>query len=1688
MANLSNYNYNVGTINSGTGPDGKTPFFTYVVDPNPTDNVLVNPEDLFIFVRLRSFPQNRSVITSDNVYSSKSREADSISFIATSSENEADGKTGYLTTNYTNIGLNETTHEGLGITRISIETAMMTPPKVEIDFVDVKGSAVFNNYEYFDGEGVENISKYNSFFRLPYPIYELTVKGYYGRPTTYYLNMIDFKASFDEGSSDFIINCKFLGYQFSFLSDVITKYVMALNATNAGKDYLKNYIKKDGSIGLSSITELLIKYTEIANYTEKFKQKDTDYSQLTIINTLQIKADEITEIINSPSKLITNPTGLNLNYEQFKTGEGYYFFRDIGLFSDKLIPNLDEMQNNVNSLINEYNSLINLNKGKYPDLNNYFLNNFTLSKSISYNDVNDALLQIIDTEIISNENTSYLSNYQSSITFIQSKFDSFTPVSFYSFYSVRDNVHEKRKLLKNKKTELEEKIVDQLNGAFTTDIGFNPTVYNVFEIIFGNVDVFLNILYETCRKAESIGDIRIQGLKDYYSIQSNLSGGSTDIPISENKIYPFPAVFDTNGERIWLGDVVGNNNPNFPELEIVNDIIKGLTSNELFDIPDNPYSFSPTAIYKWIPINILDYRENGLSLSQNFDYGDATLSELYKEILKRLRILYSYSIFDPFNGENYVISYSEIEASYFIDQIENDKILKFINTLDPATFVNNGLAYNFTNDDVTIAPYQFNDNNTGLVFSPISFIDNSNLQYLAGDRASYTSKALSPALNTYFADTKTIQAFIFRNLINPDYFIFDQNYFNVTADLTNVFNNDDLNKYLKNISSGSAASISSMYNLNVIDGTAAGIVGADTTSGNVSGDRANNSRYKIGRSITQYKQFVKIFDLFYYDKNNINAKAFLFLETIGYKDYYHFREYANKFSCVLNMTELYVAYIGGILKHSHQIHYQGYNFLVDDIKSDPEYTNVGDYNARYNRTWVPKSEFENLLSDEGFKFFVDAFDKFVEEYNAGGFSNYVYNYVTFDPKSDNTIGEYETAFDTILNRIKAYKEVAIISPRELFKQPIIEPNSNVISKYLSGFINAAKKFINTKLTEKQRIRQDEINNIITDKNIKIQIYEHLKNIYDKWLSYSTVDGKIYNFANYFVNGNTDTKKKLIDHCYFIDRTWSYIGDKAVLNPKPLLIYANQTDGNIYFLMSRVLKDNNFNIYNIPSFVNYYDKQDVMEMFKPFTTLNENVNFSDDKPTGGSCFVFQYVAGNSKVLDLNNRVGYFNDSFDFNANAIIDTNLPKSILNRNISQTQLTGADLKDYLAKYNLSVFRVAYADQNQNIFKRIEVSQQEHRETAESILILNELAGGKGATKRLYTGMDLYNVYAVRSYSTTVECLGNTQILPTQYFQLDNVPLFHGAHMITSVKHEITPNNMTTTFSGMRISKFTYPIIDKMTTFLNLELSNSISSSELTVPLSNESDFSNGEDRGTVNTNSKNIDSTILREIQQTGAGSANTALNSQNTLFTIEYRGAVAKFSVSTSVNTAVLNTELSNLFTSNNVSTFGLGNNVCATWARTALEQLGVVRIGAVDKIGDAWNWFMGLPEDGRMGYFTANDKLNNWSNSDLVAKGIPNGSLLFGYSQGSSFKTKAYNQMNDPVNFPNRTSRKNIMRTNNRSPMNSNFDFSVVTHVGIFYNNQFYNLVSSRVKQEPDSGFVPIAFYPFLDKLRNIVANN
>jgi len=240
MAEFDDYNYNIDTISDGSSVDGENSFFTYVVDPNPINNGAVAHEDLFTFVRLRAFPQNRSIITSDNVFSSNDQDRDGIYFIASTKQNDK----GYLTTNYTNIGGSGGTVEGLGIKNISISVAMFTPPVVEINFVDVRGAAVFNNHEMVSDIGATNTSKFNAFFRLPYPIFELTVKGFYGKAVTYYLNLQNFNASVDTSSGDFLIKCKFLGYQFAFLNDIITKYVIALNNGELGQQMLSDYEHK----------------------------------------------------------------------------------------------------------------------------------------------------------------------------------------------------------------------------------------------------------------------------------------------------------------------------------------------------------------------------------------------------------------------------------------------------------------------------------------------------------------------------------------------------------------------------------------------------------------------------------------------------------------------------------------------------------------------------------------------------------------------------------------------------------------------------------------------------------------------------------------------------------------------------------------------------------------------------------------------------------------------------------------------------------------------------------------------------------------------------------------------------------------------------------------------------------------------------------------------------------------------------------------------------------------------------------------------------------------------------------------------------------------------------------------------------------------------------------------------------
>jgi hypothetical protein len=238
-----------------------------------------------------------------------------------------------------------------------------------------------------------------------------------------------------------------------------------------------------------------------------------------------------------------------------------------------------------------------------------------------------------------------------------------------------------------------------------------------------------------------------------------------------------------------------------------------------------------------------------------------------------------------------------------------------------------------------------------------------------------------------------------------------------------------------------------------------------------------------------------------------------------------------------------------------------------------------------------------------------------------------------------------------------------------------------------------------------------------------------------------------------------------------------------INPTPLMDYLSQNiNTSSYDMITSLLSANNFDFVPLPSFINYRDPDALKSVFKPYPTYNdvETNGFS------GPSFVCVYVGQTSNSLDFNNS-NYPNDGFDY-------ANLPPDF----------TG-DAKDY-EDVN-AFFNVGFGQQNQNIFKDVVLDQSEFGETAESLQIIDDISQKGGA--KSFGGQNLYNVYSVRSYKAEIEMLGNAMIQPMMYFQLDNIPMFHGAYMITRVKHSIKPNTMSTNFTGVRIKTTKSPIFD---------------------------------------------------------------------------------------------------------------------------------------------------------------------------------------------------------------------------------------------------------------------------------------
>ena len=212
-------------------------------------------------------------------------------------------------------------------------------------------------------------------------------------------------------------------------------------------------------------------------------------------------------------------------------------------------------------------------------------------------------------------------------------------------------------------------------------------------------------------------------------------------------------------------------------------------------------------------------------------------------------------------------------------------------------------------------------------------------------------------------------------------------------------------------------------------------------------------------------------------------------------------------------------------------------------------------------------------------------------------------------------------------------------------------------------------------------------------------------------------------------------------------------------------------------MSKILRDSNFLFQILPNYINFKDVFEVQQMFTPIV----NISDENDGTGSGPAYVCIYVGGISEHLDIeeDNKYYFPNDGYSFTEG----DSIPEDII-----------PDKNN-----NLVAFRVAFGSENQTIFKNVSLSQQEHRETAEYFRVLAETVDKRGEHNEVIKVMILLQLFKTRSYSCKIDALGCMNIQPLMYFDLQNVPFFNGAYLITGVNHNITANHMTTSFTGLK-------------------------------------------------------------------------------------------------------------------------------------------------------------------------------------------------------------------------------------------------------------------------------------------------
>ena len=1484
-----------------------------LVDPNLVNvnqdmiNGIPQYQDMYIFAELTAKRRGRTVLVTTAEGTSKLKtgleDNVSVNFLGNNQDKNNPNYLNFTTNWYDGSSEQDKQYEGFGIGSIKVVINSSFIPQVNIQFIDLRGLAFFNQPN----------SPYRIIFDFPPPIFELTIKGYYGRPITYKLHLVNYTSEFNSQNGNFIIDAKFVAVTYAPLTDLLFRYIV-----NFPLMEYKNSINPNPEDPPKNTYELIMKIKAL--FTQYNDKKNSDVETQKLENTITSIENTNTalEILNNYSENeILKSNGkplLFIRNTQYKeevndNNKELTLIDNIGIYSNNLkeIPT-DGLNENISQrLVIAFqigNELISLDQ---------FI-------EISGNDRSTFLKN----NVLGKYRAEILGRFKSSLggfigdvdipepkeMFNKQEFKSVAP-KVGNAYIVLDitnayiKLYKRRTALQASKTNELSAVNEVINDMVVTNLGMKPTIYNIFKIILHDVDVFFNKLRSVSYDAES----RHHPL--YYN-QIVKNPNFQDAKKNDKEIFAFPLVIKE--ERVCdqvkqtRGLPLFEITEQFPELTLVEDFIETfITQEKITALYNLKAEQNGDGSFKWIPISPVDSRlandstltpyfgvdnTNGGSAGQPINLStNPLLTEVFERLLRRYYILSQNAFGLTFYNNNktnleLVKLYGSSEAVNLAASITN---LDYTNLLENAskeygTKRNVNAFYDYLNKYVG-ALYTGNTETFHKILGGNDLYTNKSDGNYDGLKVYYTddivtrvSAADSSNPVDKFLDTLPKSAYWERfmggNVDTADMYKFTQeNVFYIKDENTagdSNFGNVNVNtRFLVSPNNIYTPADNSSILHFTIPNNVVSYAGSASGAGNITSTEVNkdlviSNASKFGNngiknsgvqfammdyeSINVSKSIVGIwadqltkYDTEIYSSISTPSKfsALMFLSNLGYSispfSYYpnNLIDVVFKTPAVVEVPKFLPQYMGGLvgINDGDDLYNQIYDFFNGgagrNIENSGIFILADIYDINNNLASKDKDELQNsfniFFGDGGGEFTVyggilDMFKNLYAEAQAKIAD------VPEDKKGEvkgkfyyENLGPNGTYFQTII--LPLIDRINLINFSQ-YTFSNTKPTPATYTSLLTQNANNEKKDINnlffetffTRLATEINLKKQKLANeekeskkLMNDEDIMTELYYSFKNINDKWVS-SPQSGNLnmgypFNTKSKIISNteNSDSGEyALINSFAFVDRAMNPIGD-TIINPEVLVDLLEDPNATVFTVLTQLLSINGFEFFPLQNFMNFSIPNEWKESFivdasgiltgQTSSFVCMYIGGSSSYPSG----IDKYLGGQFKddgILDISNPG---TQDFFFNGDCgSVPTDDNQTATNTSFPYRQVRA--------------FRVRFGEQNQSMFSGIKIDSKEYPETNESIQILSRLAGDNKKNAPPPKGQNLYNLYENRAYKATVTGLGNAMIQPTQYFQVENIPIYNGAYLILNVEHQIDPNKMITSFSGTKILKFPIP------------------------------------------------------------------------------------------------------------------------------------------------------------------------------------------------------------------------------------------------------------------------------------------